>query len=272
MKLTVFRRKLKPGPSGEDRFSDTYYCKFRVRGKQYLRKTGLAEKNAALTRAKKLYRQVEAESWGEVEKSKYRNDAPTVAEILAIYKQAAPSTGARIETANDNARTLLRILKTALPKVEKPETHRVSALIPDVLEKYIALRQKLPAPDRSATLSQNAGINSDLRKVKSVFGKKIMPFYAGLKLPDLSGFLGVQKVKEPDHRFSPIPHATIGKIKEAAAKNETDDPGLYLTTNMALCMGLRSSEIIAARRHWVELRDKRYVLKIISRPGEYDPN
>lgn len=254
-----------------------YYCWFRLNRRVYQRNTGEFERRAADRWARdtfdKLYRAAYAGDTGaarSVETTKKRREPCTLAQFKAAYRRLAPGT-VNPTSINDNLSALTRLIAEG-----KKITHEKAGSLPlDALDgatvnAFICARQGLDqvTPFRRKPLSENTTINTTLRLARACFTPKIIDLEEfTLKLPDLTSFQKAsRRLPEFSHEFKPLSHETVTAIQENSQKElHNGNRGIYLTIQLALHMGLRPCEIVAACRDWIESTDGEHHMHIKNR-------
>lgn len=198
---------------------------------------------------------------------------PTIGEIIDAYHE--DDQYVKKNTAKDYERSLLVILRQA--REWKPETARrkkLDALTGELVRDWIAMRQGRDTPTFVEHLDCNTSINSTLRQARALFGRRPMAHYKsrGWVIPDtLEGFMRAPRVKEVSHTYIPIPDKQLEAIREALSDLKLEDERLWVFHLMARLMGLRQSEILRSRRHWLINRAGRWFLAVNRREGEEAP-
>lgn len=137
------------------------------------------------------------------------------------------------------------------------------------LDELIMARQGGKRVDRLNRLPVNTGINTLVREVKSLMGKKHREKLAGLKLPPLVALDDWVPLPELDHRFVKLPAERYAAMCDAARELRTAWPELWLVHMLVRLLGLRNEEMMAVARHWIEERADGAYLVIKDRPGEW---
>lgn len=188
----------------------------------------------------------------------------TLEEVAAAYLSFPKAT--RDYVAEANVARLRTVVRDAIGK-ELCEV-RVKDLGPRLWEQYAAVRHggKL---DLSTPRRENIGIMSALRSAASVFARTLDRRYrdAGIfldfanmrELPFLPILQAVKQAISPD---------TVQRLLTAWRELKQENPLLYTTIGLALHAGLRSSEIAAARRNWVETDGSAVRVVLRDRPEE----
>lgn len=165
-----------------------------------------------------------------------------------------------------NVARLRIIVREALGK-ELSEV-RVRDIGPRLWEQYAAVRHG-GRLDLSTPRRENIGILSSLRCAASVFTKKLDRRYrdAGIFL-DFANMREIPPLPVLAVRRAPIAHDVQASLLTAWRALKAAQPALYTTIGLALHAGLRASEILAARRNWVEVSDTSVRIVLRDRPEE----
>ena len=246
--------------------SSVYYARFQVAGKRYNQTTKCEDKATAMKILKLKRNAVIAQRWEVLEETKFRTDAPTIDQVVDVYlglpKRCADKTAKR------NVGNLLRILETL---GAKPGGRRATVLTRDLVEGWMIREQGLGKLDRSARRRENISINSRYNQAKDVFPDYLLGDYAraGLQLPDLTEFRKVPKLPEPQLSWEPIPQEQYDAMHRASLDLRKVNYELWLVNQLLRRLGLRSSELLAARGDWVvDIAGGRKALKICDRPEQ----
>lgn len=242
----------------------TFYLKFMFKRKQYWRALKTANRKEAEARAKVIHKQILDEHF-KPDDSKLRNDFSTIGEVMDRYLERSVSN-LRPSTARKNIGALSIIVREGLVSQADPRSQRLTVLTKELARKFQTKRQLAAGADFTAKERANGTINSMLRQAKSVFSKRSLEFYQGLKLPDLTGFMGITRLAEADHSYQPLNEFTVARMQAAAQKLKNENPPLYLVYLLFLRMGLRNSEIVSAKWTWVEENQNGASLAIVTRP------
>lgn len=212
-----------------------YYFRFAVKGKRNQWCTKTEDRPLAKKRAKAYRDQVVAGAFNLVDQMKSRQGGATYKEVLAEYENHVRPT----YTARKQNMTSLRYLLAASGLSE-------TAIIADTCSPQLGLKwqkQELAAGTPVST------INSRLRMAKAVFAKKSMIHYT-LEMPKeaIRSLFEAPFLTEPKQRPElPLPEA------DAKAHAELPKfPEVWRAYLLARYGGLRSAEIIASNKSWLE--------------------
>jgi hypothetical protein len=210
---------------------------------------------------------------------KRRSDFARISELLEVYLARATQKAA---TARNNAGSLLLMVRTVHPGGDAGDRSTV-VLTKELIREFERIRFDARMAEerlRSAEIRESAGelagrlavatqqvrhsTASFVRQAKAVVGPEKMRFYAGLKLPDLSGFRGERVAKPRKSRPKPMDLSALTAMVAARGALRENDPGVYVVNLLMSCLGLRNIEVLMARRHWI--MDGQ--MHIIDRPEE----
>ena len=263
----VFRR-LRDGKR-----SKFYFVKARLQnGKQWMRCTNCARKGEAIKAGRALF---SAALEGNLDvllnwqRREHRRFA-TIGELLAAHELGIDQASSRLRDATGGGyrRAMRRLVAWALGlhvqsegrerrAVDEEAVGKVSAseLTAEFVDRFEAAYL---APHRGNPLRTEQALRSAhtvLRNAKSLFGRRAMKCYAGMTLPDLSGFLAAQLNEAEAVRHRNLDDEAVAEMARAAEALRAREPSLYLVHLLARHCALRPSEIEAARVNW--LRERR---------------
>jgi len=196
----------------------------------------------------------------------------TIADILICYQGG--TNHASKTTLRTNANSLIQIARTLIPseppsksgdiptpaqlRVAEQKAKAATLLLPatiltrDLAETWMKRKQGGRVLDRRLRQQINISINSTYKHARDVFARKLMSEkYAALKLPDLTGFLTVPTLPIPQQYWTRIPRENYAAMVAAAAQLEHTDPDLWLCNLLIRRIGLRNSELAAAKSSWL---------------------
>lgn len=276
---------------GAPEFYDDWRMKIAVPGrKPVLRSSGTANRKEAERRARLLMRALESERWEELQQAvegvSPRRTFATLGEVLERYLARDGARTVKEATARRNAGDLCLVAAHGLdlwgeapaglrgvPAGSRvPDRGRIEALSCSVLDaalvrRYFAARQGGEL-DVSRRTRGNRAINSTLRHARDVFSKRSRSYLLdGLPLPELGGFLTEPLLPEADLFAEAWPAGAFAAMCAAADALPPGDPlGIV---NLALRQtGLRTSELLAARRSWLIEEGGRRFLWVRDREDE----
>lgn len=256
--------------------NDTCPLSFRVTvdGKRKTVSTDTPDLSLAKVRAKQLLAELFDGEWDStmnvVQKPK---GIPNVGEWIDAFHDGDQHV--RHNTAKNYERSLLVILKQARGwRPEVARRQKIDVLTAELAKKWQAKRQGRDSVTYVDPLECNTSINSTLRQARALFGRRHIAEAKskGWVIPEtLEGFLKAPNVKEVSHTYDPIPDKVLAKIKEALPDLKLQDERLWAFHLMCRLMGLRQSEILRSRRHWMINRAGRWFLAVNRREGEEAP-
>jgi len=92
---------------------------------------------------------------------------------------------------------------------------------------------------------------------------------AGLQLPDVRAFRKVPKLPTPRAGWEPWPEEAYNAMHQASLLLKDSHPKPWLVNQLLRRLGLRNSELLAARVDWiVDIEGGRKGLKVCDRPAE----
>lgn len=183
------------------------------------------------------------------EKARLSSGGATLPEIIQAYREMPKRCTP--DTAEANIKRLERVVWVAWGR--KPEEVLGSDLSPDLWEDYAVKRQKGKVLDLSTRTEENRGINSAIRMASSVFHDGLAIGYkkAGITL-DLETISRVRWLPEIKVKVLPLPADPITEMHKALKKLKVTDRPMWRAISIAEHAGLRSNEISAARKSWLE--------------------
>ena len=131
--------------------------------------------------------------------------------------------------------------------------------------------------DRATSNRVAVTTNRMMRSARSMFSRRAREFYHGMRLPDLSGWLGISCLKvEKDRRFRRIDEGTLNRMDTGAiaiwrlARRKGLEDGVrwrnaWATYWLMRRCGLRNDEVVELRWEWFSLRDGKVWLDMIDR-------
>jgi hypothetical protein len=255
--------------------SDTSPLSFRFQhqGKRRMFTTDTADLPLAKARAKQMLESLLDGNWNDRMQVQTPRGIPTIGEVLDWHDRA--DRVVRENTARNYQRSLLVILRQVNGWTdEQAKAAKVDVLTEALVRRWQAIRQERESVNFVDPLECNTSINSTLRQARSVFSRRMVAEMeaAGIVMPPtLVGFLKARNVKEVTHRFVPIPQATVDAMNAALPALREEDERLWAFHLMIRMMGLRSSEILRARRHWLVEAAGQTFLAVDRRHGEQAP-
>lgn len=246
-----------------------YIVDFSAHGQRVQRSSGTSNLSEAERAAERWLRELWEESVGLAgdRRERVRVAAPvsTVGEIAVALDGGVRVFGRR--TAVTYLGSLRRLAR--LVEAEEPEAVSLAAVLDRALvERFYSAGQGRSSVDWTGEYAANRGLNTCLRNVRSLFGKAAveLKWSAEAKLPPLEEFRRVPYLHAPIHGFEPWDEDAYQAMCAAAERLRGERPELWLVNAMLRRLGLRVSELIAARREWIEQRDGEAWLVLKSRP------
>lgn len=248
--------------------------------KTVFRSTGTNILSAAKIRGRDIIEPVLEGRWEQAEKTKLAIECATLGEILERYNP--PARDVKPPAAKRNRSSLDLIVSETIGREHVREERADRWATAKFLQQWIELRlERVKELDLVIQERAAVTINSTLAMARSVLSEKVMNLYQDLKLPDLTTFRAVPKLKvEADVSYQPLPQVcvdaverdarllAVGKseIARAAGIKPDDQPKVWLVYLLMSRLGLRNSEALAARWSWIERQGSSAELVIERRP------
>lgn len=256
-----------------------YYANFRVKRKDPMRGVRTVQVNrstgspdaATAQRIANGFRNAELEGLFSVV-PKLRDECTTVGALIERFLKRA-----KIRSASDVADDFLIVVAegaglTDPARREEAKKIRLSQL---TSASMLAFR------DGDHQTRSAGGINKLMRSARSMFSRRALEYYDGLKLPDVSKWMAVSPLPETKNkRFRRIPDSTLaamdgsaGIILRLARRHGKDTHRGQRWRNAWACYwltrrcGLRNSEVEELRWEWIVTdSDGRMWIELITRP------
>ena len=219
----------------QDGAAAPYYCRFQVRSRQYWWSTKTASLPLAKLRAKEYRDLVVGGAFGLANGMKERCGSATFEELMAEY-DLLPSPSAAVKVRNK--RSLLVVLG-ASGFDGQTTVDRLGKDVAGNWQKY-ALRQGMPP----------VTINSRLRGARSIFSKDSLNLYPKEVQPTPDAVHGLFSVS-PLFEAERLPELPTPEADAKAHATLPAIPAIYRAFVLARYGGLRSAEIMAAKRGWL---------------------
>lgn len=265
---TLFRRV--PSKAGN------YYFRVQIDGKRKTVCTETPDATLAKARARVMVDKILSGNWeSRMQVTRRGRKVPTVGRIIDTFLKGDQHV--RENTAKAYTLALLNMLRTARDITDaQARKLSIEELTKDLVKDYQAVRQGREFVDYTKPLKVNTSTNAIVRNARAIFSRHAMNAYeeAGMDIPDtLQGFLKAPLLKEVSHRYSdnPIPKEAIDAMNDALPALKMKDERLWAIHLMIRLMGLRASEAMRARRHWLVKRGDQTFLVINRREGEAAP-
>ena len=277
----LFRRGTAARPAGND---TPWSYRLTIGGKRVLVSTRTAHLETAVRMAKVRIEEVlsgniEALRIGRAQTG--GGKVPTFAQVDATYRAAKV---VREDTMKEGLWALARVVRAATG-LSNIDDVRIDVLTEELGRKWLALRQGLESPDYGTIHKGNTGANAALRHAQNIFARRHRAIWKAWRLPEgLEGFVGVKALPQPSARYVPIDGKRIADLDAAAGRllggewpagievvPEVGAADLWVVNRAIQLMGLRASEVLNMKSHWLIETDGRLLLDIRARPGEFVP-
>ena len=242
-----------------------YYVKFRYQRKQYFRSLDTDRETVAEKRANHLYKTITSGIWEDAEKLRLKQDYASLGDIADRYLLKTD-----IRSAKENVNALYRIARAGRGENFDSRTVKVSELNSSMWDLFveslrIKARERQLEGDEWALRRVAITANSALRMARSIFSKKMLSVYKDLKLPLKVPFEGILLLPEPDVRYQPLTQDKVVKMEEAAKLLKEENSALWLAYILLSRLGMRNSEIKAAKWNWIVDGSNGPVMAVIER-------
>lgn len=268
--ITVYRRKLAHGES------ETYYCRFRVRGKDGITRqpqldTGCAELRAAIKWATAQRDALASGQKNQVLAARLSQDrpgVPTVGTLLRAWEHHQHRANDR--TAGMTLSGFRLVWREALDAPDNAALDAMScaALTKPALMAWIAGRQALDRPNFRDALPANNTIRARLREVRSVLSPRHAHLWAeaGLVVPDFGALLDIPMPEGTATPFSMLSPDEMEAIEKAI--DSSTDRNMVRGFWLMRLLAMRNSEVAACRVGWAETMGGKRFIRICHRPEE----
>lgn len=264
-------------PRGKGRI---YHFKAQIDGRQVWQSLETSDKKLAIQRARALHKELSAGRWGALMGVRQRQTVATFAALFAAYDSWAAGADISPRAVRENKSALARIVRTYHGDHFNPERDRLTLLTEAGLRTYEA--EKIKEAKEKGPLAINTAhttAHSTAQQGRSLFAVHCLrsAAYAGLELPDLSGFMGYRLKKGKVKRFAVPENELLAATVAAIADLRQDHPARWLALMLAANLGLRRKEGVAACWSWVkelQLPDGKpaYIMDVIQRENpSFDP-
>lgn len=221
---------------------------WRVRKRTKFVRVDFSTGNTNLAHAKDAAADILARNQQEVKRRS--GGASTLQELCDIYKRMPKRVSE--DVAADNINRLAKVVRVAWGK--NLDDVRLSDLTSQLWEDYAAMRQggKL---DLATRTEGNRGINAAMRMASSIFSAGLARAYEkeGVRL-DLHAVTRIQWLPEIQVKILPLSTDSLDAFHAALPALRADDYPMWRAVMIARYSGLRSGEISAARKNWLERR------------------
>lgn len=230
--MKLFKRQTKPGAA--------YYCKFQIKGRQYLWSTKTPDAVVARRRATDYREAILCSEFALADKMKTRADVLTFDKIYEQYEwlPLKPNEVTRRRNVAD------------MGKVLAASKYPADARL-DVLSAKLAMTYQRASQEAGLA---NTTINSHLRNARSVFSKAALVGYKAFNLAIrrewVEDFCSVGALPEEEH-LPEIPTPVQLVAAHTAMKDSPELLDVYRCFLLAAYAGLRAGEVQAARWDWI---------------------
>jgi integrase len=258
---------LQPPPRGSNEYHVRFTPPRAVRDKLGIREriyrtTGFSE----IAPAKHVARQIIERYWNvaAVESLKKRESVATLPEIVERYRDGARTIENKEDldegTISKNVSSVIRIVEArfddegeerrAVGSWERVTVDRLPALFTEFKQGWM---RGVDKRNPQALSSAKHTINSYIRQARSIFADEYLALYRDLELPDLIELRRVSLFKKPGStRYVPIQRGVIEAMEAEIQGLRASRSDLYLAFYLMLRLGMRVSEVVNARREWIE--------------------
>lgn len=247
------------------------YCRFQHKGRRYLRRTEKFDERGAQMAAWQIYREVIEGSAPESKPRKVKS--ATVGQCIEVYNAGALTMERPVRKISRNSSlTALRTLcRTVWPERDLDKI-KVTELNRDCVLEFRKRRRAEDGIPPEGDSQHNYRLNRHVGKAQSVFSREARKLYqeAGLVLPDK--VLKTSRLVEPKKTPRPVQALDVWKAHLRVARAyKKKEPRALVAFEMMRYAGLRDSEVLALRRHWIRFEDDIAYLDIINRSVLNDP-
>lgn len=241
--------------------SGTYYVRATIRGKRYLRSTGITAENPGTAAGRDNSRT--AREWRDrfladvalarldVDAgSRLRGGYPTLGELCERYAELARARGLVATTIAANTACLRSVVRRGLGREAVDDIRVDEALTKAVGDEY---RRHVLDAAQDADRARRT-IRSTLRQAKSVLARWVMDDY-GWEMPDVGPFIRSGSVKLADDTYQVRPAALVQATLAGGRALAQQNPRLGVAYSLCYDAGLRSGEAVDARWDWIDETD-----------------
>lgn len=250
--------------------SVNYTMDFKVRGDRIQETTGWPTLTDAIRVADMRVRQMKEAAQGLTEDAAAR--LRLTGRFATVREVATAARGGDMTVSDRTLEgyiTALRRLAETVDGVNPWDVSLERVLTRATFDALVKARQGGARVNRVDRLKVNTGINSLMRGVAALFGRKHRAKFESLRLPALTALDDWLPLPELDHRFVALPAERYEAMVAAAKDLKAAWPELWVVHMLVRLLGLRNEEVLAARRHWLEERADGVYLRICDRPGEW---
>ncbi len=246
------------------------------------RSTGTNLLPAAKERGRAIIENVLEGRFEQSEQTKLASVSASIGEILDLYQPNPRDV--KPEAAKRNRTALQLIIREVTEKENVRELRAHDVLTAALLRKWIQGRlARVRKADLLLQESAAVTINTTLAMARSVLSPKVSELYAELKLPDLTEFREVKRLRvDKDHSYKPLPQHCVAAIAAdakllkrgqsalalAAGISPAEQVQVYRVYLLMSRLGLRNIEAFHARERWIERQGDRAEF-VIERRGDF---
>lgn len=243
-----------------------YYLAAQVDGRRYFRSLRTSDQREARARARDLRTALGAERWRSLRRLVGgRDDAPaaTLGAVADAYEVLAREMGRpRAATVVEHVRCLMRLARTG--GAADPRAVRCDALTPDLSREFS--RGMLAGRDGADLASGRRSVVAAIRHAHAIFRPAALArMRETLQIPDVSAWLAEMPTVAPRRPYVAPAADQVAGLEDAS---RVVGGSIRLVWILGYEIGLRSSEMIAARWTWAESRDGMMWLRVVDRPDE----
>ena len=247
------------------------YVRFQHAGRRYLRRTERFDEAGARVAAWQIYQAVISGQDGEPAPRKVRS--ATVADCVEVYQDGATTMERPVKRISmlTGISAIRTICRTVWPGRDLGKI-KVSELNRDCVLAFRAARRAEDGIGAEGDSQHNYRLNRHIAKAQSLFGAEARKLYtaAGLSLP--GEVLKTVRLREPQRIPRPVSASQVWRAHlRVARKFKRADPRCLVVYELMRYAGLRDSEVLAMRRHWIRYDGDVAYLDIINRSPMSDP-
>lgn len=244
------------------------YARWQFRRKRYLRSTQRHDEAGAKLVAWSMYQSVrDEETLPQV-----RRSTATVADVLEIYTQHYQDMEKPLKKSSVTAAAgaLRSFCRTVWPG-RKFESINVYDINRQAVLDFRRIRRERDGIDGEDTV-HNYRLNRVVGKMRAVFGRQARQLYQdhGIDLEPLD--ISITALREPRRNPQPVTSQQVWRAHLGVCRQWLHaDPRRVVVFEIMRYAGLRDSEVLALRRHWIQLDDPIGQIAIITRSALTDP-
>jgi integrase len=233
-----------------------WYVHLQRRGLRYLRSLDTNVKENAIANAKVIIAAIKGENWETLESTKLHRQVATLGEVYAVYLAIDDERKSR--TAKNNTLAMNALVRAVFPGKD-PAGVSTAELTGQFVRAFKSAIDDEEDEDELEQQRAKRTANSYLRQARSIFAKHVLEHYedAGLKLPDLRGFMeavGFRKVGKSEYN-PPGPELIRETFKRLDGDLRKEDAAAYAAICLACGTGMRKGEIGKAEWGWFQPRE-----------------